>query len=126
MAAFSHTAHLSHCLITQPLQLLSGNQAVCVEDSTSLLSQIKLRDLLAAHKILTLAQQQICQLKVKGLPDRWDNMLATYLSPLHRIPPPATAASTSLTEDFNNYFWPAKTLPPRGAGWEPERLAFQS
>ncbi len=21
---------------------------------------------------------------------------------------------------------PAKTLPPRGAGWEPERLAFQS
>jgi len=23
-------------------------------------------------------------------------------------------------------FWPAKTLPPRGAGWEPGRLAFQS
>jgi len=23
-------------------------------------------------------------------------------------------------------FRPAKTLPPRGAGWEPGRLAFQS
>jgi len=28
--------------------------------------------------------------------------------------------------DNIDVFWPAKTLPPRGAGWEPGRLAFQS
>ena len=32
---------------------------------------------------------------------------------------------TDVNIDINTD-WPAKTLPPRGAGWEPGRLAFQS
>jgi len=54
-----------------------------------------------------------------GHSNSFDRMIA--LEPFRR-----SASGRNKLPTYTHSAGPAKTLPPRGAGWEPERQAFQS